>query len=320
MVINWQPSHSLVEDAVSGAKISLDPFFLALAVTHLPLCLWGGRALNGIWFAILWYSLEHNLFFCEHAKGHHVALESCTGRFFFVCLFLWWYHGLGCYFTLAPSDCPQGIQIWSLPWGTSDAVCASLPSSHSVAAYTSIWTTSPLVVVVRHVFCVHFPLPPLLFCPLRFQSSPQTCLWEGFLLCGNLSFITPSQNGSPSLNLLFLFLYFIFCPTSFWRDWAAFLHTWCPLPASRSFLWKLFNIQMIFWWICGGESGLSILLLCHLWTSPILFFFYARNLVGNQWIRAVMLGLYSFTWEQSLLIAMKFTFNCAFSSLPQTTS
>ena len=28
--------------------------------------------------------------------------------------------------------------------------------------------------------------------PLRFQNSPQTCLWEGFLLCGNFSsFTTP---------------------------------------------------------------------------------------------------------------------------------
>ena len=44
----------------------------------------------------------------------------------------------------------------------------------------------------------------------------------------------PSWDGSPSLTLLSLFLSFIFCPTSFQRQWAAFLGAWCPLPAFRS--------------------------------------------------------------------------------------
>ena len=39
-----------------------------------------------------------------------------------------------------------------------------------------------------------------------------------------LSFLKlPSQDGSPSLTLLSLFLSFILCPTSFLRQWAAFL-------------------------------------------------------------------------------------------------
>ena len=39
-----------------------------------------------------------------------------------------------------------------------------------------------------------------------------------------LSFLRlPSPDGSPSLPLLSLFLSFIFCPTSFRRQWAAFL-------------------------------------------------------------------------------------------------
>ena len=41
----------------------------------------------------------------------------------------------------------------------------------------------------------------------------------------------PSQDRSPSLTLLSLFL---FCPTSFRREWAAFLGAWCPPPAFRS--------------------------------------------------------------------------------------
>ena len=50
-----------------------------------------------------------------------------------------------------------------------------------------------------------------------------------------LSFLRlPSWDGSPSLPLLPLFLSFIFFPTSFQRQWAAFLGAWCPLPAFRS--------------------------------------------------------------------------------------
>ena len=50
-----------------------------------------------------------------------------------------------------------------------------------------------------------------------------------------LSFLRlPSQDGSPSLSLLSLFLSFIFFPTFFWRQWPAFLGIWCPLPAFRS--------------------------------------------------------------------------------------
>ena len=44
----------------------------------------------------------------------------------------------------------------------------------------------------------------------------------------------PPQVGSLSLTLLSLFLSFIFCPTSFQREWVAFLGVWCPPPAFRS--------------------------------------------------------------------------------------
>ena len=37
VVSNWQPTQSLVEDAVSGAKIAVAPCHLALAVAGLPL-------------------------------------------------------------------------------------------------------------------------------------------------------------------------------------------------------------------------------------------------------------------------------------------
>ena len=46
--------------------------------------------------------------------------------------------------------------------------------------------------------------------------------------------LLPPQDGSPPLSLLSLFSSFIFCPTSFWREWPAFLGAWCPLPMFRS--------------------------------------------------------------------------------------
>ena len=50
-----------------------------------------------------------------------------------------------------------------------------------------------------------------------------------------LSFLRlPSRDGALSLPLLPLFLSFIFFPTSFRRQRAAFLGDWCPLPAFRS--------------------------------------------------------------------------------------
>jgi len=67
----------------------------------------------------------------------------------------------------------------------------------------------------------------------RLTTDPPERVFPGVLKL--LSFLKlPSPAGSPSLPLLSLFLSFIFCPTSFWRQWAAFLGAWCPLPAFRS--------------------------------------------------------------------------------------
>ena len=109
MVSNWEPVHSLVEGVISGAEITAAPCLPALAVTHLPLCLWGQW--EGVpvcsWLALLWYSL--NLLFCEWAR---LDIRAFHGKVLFFPL--WQSHSLGCYLLLAPSDCPQGIQFWSL--------------------------------------------------------------------------------------------------------------------------------------------------------------------------------------------------------------
>ena len=82
VVSNWEPAHSLVEDAVSGAELAAAPCLLALAVAGQPLCLQGGRALCGSQLALLWYSL--NPLFCDSAKGHREALEPFAGKAFFL--------------------------------------------------------------------------------------------------------------------------------------------------------------------------------------------------------------------------------------------
>ena len=88
VVSNWQPAHSLVEDVVSGAEIAVAPCLPALAVTHLHLCLPGGRALNSSWLVLLWYLLGHKPLFYECAKGHHKESEPLEGKvlFPFFCL------------------------------------------------------------------------------------------------------------------------------------------------------------------------------------------------------------------------------------------
>ena len=43
MVGNWEPAHSLVEDAISASEIAASPCLPVLAFTHLPFCLWEWR-------------------------------------------------------------------------------------------------------------------------------------------------------------------------------------------------------------------------------------------------------------------------------------
>ena len=77
------------------------------------------------------------------------------------------------------------------------------------------------------------------------RPSPGIFLTQGSnlsLLCllhwqaGSLQSL--AGTGLPSLALLYLFLSFIFCPTSFRRQWAAFLGTWCLLLVVRSCFMK----------------------------------------------------------------------------------
>ena len=76
------------------------------------------------------------------------------------------------------------------------------------------------------------------------------------------------RDGSQSLTLLSHFLSFIFCPTSFRREWAAFLGAWCPLQAFRSCFVEVAQHSNDLLMNFGGKSGLPILFLWHLGQFP----------------------------------------------------
>ena len=66
--------------------------------------------------------------------------------------------------------------------------------------------------------------------------------------------------------LSFYHLYFVLPPFEDNR-----LPFWVPdvsCQRSEVVLWNLLSVQMLFWWICGGESGLPILFLYHFRTAP----------------------------------------------------
>ena len=91
-----------------------------------------------------------------------------------------------------------------------------------------------LGVAFRHVICGFY----LFFLPVKFSSEirklPPDPPVQGFPGVWKLPLLRlPSWDRSPSLALLSFFLSFIFCPTSFRRQWAAFLGTWCPQLAIR---------------------------------------------------------------------------------------
>ena len=84
--------------------------------------------------------------------------------------------------------------------------------------------------------CVCFPPSYIALWDFKTPYRP-SCERVSYYLKTSPSWL-PSQNGSPSLTLLSLFsclLYFVLLPTSFWREWAAFLGAWSSPPAFRSY-------------------------------------------------------------------------------------
>ena len=135
----------------------------------------------------------------------------------------------------------------------------------------SVWSISLLGVLVKAciLWVLFFVFFPPGYVSLWDSKTPHRPIGERVSWCLETSPPSlPPQDGSLSLTLLSLFLSFIFCPTSFWREWLPF---WVPgvlCYHSEVVFWELLNIQLIFGWFCGGESGLPVLFLCHLRTAP----------------------------------------------------
>ena len=108
----------------------------------------------------------------------------------------------------------------------SNTARSSLFRPHMLVVDMGVWGTFLLGVAFRHVICGFY----LFFLPVRLPSEipklPPDPPVRGSPGVWKLPLSRlPSRDGSPSLALLFLFLSFIFCPTSFQRQWAAFLGT-----------------------------------------------------------------------------------------------
>ena len=81
-----------------------------------------------------------------------------------------------------------------------------------------------------------FFFPPPSYVALWDSKTPHRPAGERVSWCLETSPLLrlPPRDGSVPLILLCLFISFIFCPTSFGRQWAAFLGVWYPLPEFRS--------------------------------------------------------------------------------------
>ena len=140
---NWELAHSLVEDEVLGAQIATPPCLLALAATHLPLCLQGERDLYSSWLALQWYSL--NPLFCECARGRCVVSKPFTENLslslslslsFSLSLTI---PGVGLLSHISSLRLSSGHSGLVLTLRTNDdAAHSSLPSPHSLLADGSI--------------------------------------------------------------------------------------------------------------------------------------------------------------------------------------
>ena len=109
-------------------------------------------------------------------------------------------------------------------------------------------------------------------------KPPQACQWEDLLVFGNFSsFKTFPRTGLFCLSFLsFMYLFILYI--SFYLLYFVLppledngLPFWVPdvlCQCSEVVLWNLVSIQMLFQWICGRESGLPILFLCYLRTTP----------------------------------------------------
>ena len=121
----------------------------------------------------------------------------------------------------------------------------------------SVWATSPLGIVVRHLFCGLFVFffPPSYVALWNSKTPLETRLWEGFLLFGNFSFTTPSPGCVSVPNSFAFHILSCLLLKRMGCNRLPFLVPGVLHQHSEVVLWNLLSIQMTFWWVCWGESG-----------------------------------------------------------------
>ena len=130
----------------------------------------------------------------------------------------------------------------------SNAARSSLSLPHLQVGDANVWAVASLGVAVRHVICgfqLFIYFSSQLFCPLKFQGSPQTHQRDCFLVFGNFSLFPDSLPGTDLLFCLsFYLLYFVLPP--FEDNGLLF---WVPdvlCQHSEVVLWNLLGAQMFF--------------------------------------------------------------------------
>ena len=192
--------------------------------------------------------------------------ESSLSLWFFS-FSLWLSHSLGCYLCYLPQ-----IVLRAFRPGFYPTCNLCLPVQHLFAdggcdclGYFSAG------VVVRHVFCEFPPALPVMLSS-EISKHPTDPLMRRFPVVWKLLLLhdsLPVLISIPNSCLSFCLLYFVLPPFE-----EIGLPFWVPGVLSQCsdvVWWKLLSIQMIFWWICGAESGLPILFLHHLEVSPFSF-------------------------------------------------
>ena len=138
---------SLIEDAISGAEIAL--FRLWLLSTCLSVSRGDGPFF--CWLALLWCSLSP----CSVSRLAVPKVRAFCGKVLSLSLFFFSLSLAIPQFELLshikPLRLPSGHS--GLVFTISNAARASLFSPHLLVVDVSIWATSPLSVVVRHVIC-----------------------------------------------------------------------------------------------------------------------------------------------------------------------
>ena len=196
--------------------------------------------------------------------------------FFFVSLAFPWF-GLLCH--ISPLRVFSGHSTLVFTLRTDDEAYTSTPNPHLLWADKSMWTASQLVILWWFSFFLGGGLLPSEI--TKFPTDP-TC-GSVFYCVETSSSWLPPQDGSLSLNPLSLFLSLSFFLPHFvviGLPWVSGVLCQC----SEFVSWKQLHMQIIFWCICWGESGLPILFLCHLGTAYFLLFLFKYWIIWTAYI------------------------------------